>query len=335
MFGSEDKDSKTELPSRKRLEDALRKGNVIISRELYSLFILLAIGLFLAHSLPETATKFLLSLKWLITNSCQKDASVFLLNKGIFLQSIKFAAPLFCLILIASLIANFLPHRRFVLAFNLLEPSVGRIGSGIGRIFSKKSLFELCKHPIKLLAIAIPFYFVLSGCIPIVGSFMELSPVGLLELMRVKALSLVFAIALLFSLIVILDYAVQRSFYLNSLKMSRQELIQEYKDLEGNPQVKAKIRSRMRRANYVDLSGVSLVIIKPDSLAVALARDPRGVPFAKLIGRKGAATKIEGAARAKRIDVLYDSVLATEIAQIGVNVALPQQHREALFGGEQ
>ena len=282
---AEDKDEsqeKTQDPTSRRLEKAREDGKVVSSKEMF-VFTILTVGVILMYIFPPLIEDFL------------KISSSFfnfgpeLLHGRSPLQSIKeaiyfflkvtiiFSTPLF----IICVLTQFLVGGGLNFSFKAMHWKLEKINpiKGLKRIFSMKGLVELGKSILKVLFLGGISYFVLIHYLP---ELVNISDSNLFSAVnRLVSLFPILIIALLVALALIaaLDFAWQKYDYIKSLRMSHQDVKDEYKETDGQPEVKQKIRklqmnaaakSRKESASVDNLSEATAIITNPTHFAVAL-----------------------------------------------------------------
>lgn len=183
-------------------------------------------------------------------------------------------------------------------------------------MFSKDKIFDLLKSVAKL---AVLFYVVYSSLKDEWGMVvniyeLELYPAVLLVVDTV--ISVGFKISIVFLILAAIDYYYQRRKFKNDMKMTKQEVKDEYKNTEGNPQIKGRIRSKMqeasRRRMMQSVPEADVVITNPTHLAIALKYD-KELADAPVVLAKGAdflAEKIKAAARENKVEIVENKPLA-------------------------
>jgi flagellar biosynthetic protein FlhB len=264
-------------------------------------------------------------------------------------------APLMILIAVAGVAAN-VAQNGLMLSTKALAPKFDRLSpaTGFKRIFSKRSFVEMVKSILKL---AIVGAIIAWSLWRTPETLMPLTTVGLfqgygtiLALVFHMAATGAFALAIL----AILDFFFQRWDYEQQLKMSRQDVKDEHKQSEGDPQLKAKIRSRQmdmsRRRMMSDVKTADVVVTNPIHFAVALKYDPQTMTAPKIVakGARLVAKRIRDAAREAGIPIVENPPLARALFKSGkvggsVPIALYQtvaellafvyRRRERAFGG--
>lgn len=295
-MGQDDSD-KTEEPTEHKLQESRKKGQVFKSQDIIQTILLLT-----------TAGILYMTRGWLLSNI--KDFmhwSFGLINKDLDIPSrsmfmdglqvvilyFKILSPLFVAGVIMAIVAN-MAQIKFIFQFETMKPKLSKINpvEGFKRIFSMKSLFELLKQLIKLGAVT-------YTCVKVVGNRIMLlkwapewpidKTVEFVRGMSVKVVSYVLAVMAALS---VCDYLFQLKQYMKQMKMSIKELKDEYKDTEGNPQVKGKIKQLMRQGAQArmmeEVPNSAAVVTNPTHLAVALRYQP-GKDHAPVVVAKGKA----------------------------------------------
>ena len=312
--------SKTETATPRRREDARKKGQVARSTELNtalgilgSLLVLNLAGRFVFEELSKVARFFWgnLGREELGLEGMQSHALTFGLE---FLYII---SPLLLGALMVGLLSNtlqvgiFFAPEALSLKFENLSPV-----KGFGRIFSRRSAIEFLKGVLKIVLITLVAWFTVTARIDTVVALMN-TDMGMFY-SAVGALSTALILRIGFSLLALaaLDYWYQRYEFEESIKMSKQEIKDEYRQLEGDPQVKARIRrlqqDASRRRMLAELPTADVVITNPTHLAVAVRYDENNMDAPRVIA-KGArllAERIKEIAREHQIPVMENKPLA-------------------------
>lgn len=206
----------------------------------------------------------------------------------------------------------------FMITPKALEPKLEKLNliKGLKKIFSLKSLVQLVRDSLKLLIVGFVAYLSIKGEFASFFSLPDQSVPEIALAMGKLALLLALKIGLVILVLAFLDYLYQKYEYEKSIRMSKQDLKDEYKDTEGSPQLKARIRqlqremSRNRMMKAVPTADV--VITNPTEIAVALKYDPEemNAPFVVAKGERLIARKIRELARQNEIPVVENKPLA-------------------------
>lgn len=328
-------DEKTEEPTPKKLEDARKKGDVPQSREFASFIVFFALALALYFGSGYIGE--------LISTSFR---NAFLLNKHLienpvglqeFLETniydlLKIVSPIFMAVFIFGIIA-YVGQFGFLFTTEKLMPNFGKINplSGIKRIFSKDTAVELIKSILKVLTFTVILYFMFRGEIKDLIEIGSGSIPAIFDFMMSSIAKLMAAVLLFVAVLGIADFAYQRWSYSQKQKMSMKEIKDEYKNREGDPQVKARIRQIQRdraRARMMEkVPQADVVVANPTHVAVALKYE-RGRSSAPIVVAKGAgfiALKIKTLAIESGVPVLEKRSLARYLYRhIEVGQGIPE-----------
>lgn len=323
MAESESGQDKTEDPTDKRKKDAREKGEIARSKELNTVAVtlagaggLLVFGGALAETLMELMRiNFTLSREVLID---ERSMGIFLLASG--KMAILATQPVLLVLLLAAIIGP-ISLGGFLFAGSSLAPKFSRMNpmSGIKRMFSMHALTELLKALAKFFVILMVALVVLSSdrddLIAIAHEPLEQAVIHSVQVVGWSALWM--AAGLL--LIAAVDAPLQLWQAHNKLLMTKQEVRDEYKDSEGRPEVKQRIRQTQRemsqRRMMAAIPEADVVITNPTHYAVALKYDPEkgGAPLLLAKGTDFIALKIREIAGEHKIQILESAALARSI----------------------
>ncbi len=293
LFAGEE--DKTEEPTQHRLREARKRGQVMKSMEANSAINLLGMLFFFVifwrYFLKNFETLFCHYLREL-PGVIIDDISVEPLLRFSLEQFVGFAAPVLAVSLLLGLASNLL-QVGFLFSSETIKPQLSRINpaEGFKRIFSRRSLFELVKSLLKVSIIGAVCYFYLKDQIEplllLLGEDAWLITSAFVEVLR----GLGWRVAAVFFTLAALDFIYQFIEYKRNLKMSRKEIKDEYKQLEGDPQVRSRLREKQREAararSLADVPDSTVVVTNPTELAVAL-RYRQGEDEAPVVVAKGA-----------------------------------------------
>ena len=318
-----DNDDKTEQPTDKKINDARGKGQVPRSKEAATFVVLLAGVL----SLWAFAGMLGRSIQQIMHNSFSLTRDqIFYVDeiRRLFVANItEIALPILCISVILFICGIY--GNTFVGGFNFsheaYQPKFDKLNpvNGIGRIFSLNSIVELLKGILKVTFIGSFCYFALSGRISEVLTLSYLDPIGAIRRAMILLLQFMIIVVCAMLPIVLIDVPYQKWHYLKQLRMSKQEVKDEYKNTEGNPQIKGKIKQLQfqmaARRMMAKVPQADVVVINPDHYAVALSYDPDGA-LAPVVVAKGVdeiAEKIKEIARETNIPVIPIPPLARSL----------------------
>ncbi len=327
---------RTEKATPKRREEARQKGNVPKSMEVNSVAVLLAafatIHLFFSY-LARTLNGFLVQTYRLITHFNLDINTV----QGMFWNSGKIflliLGPIFLAIIAVSFAAN-LVQSGLVFSKKAMIPDLKKIDpfSGLKKLFSLNSLVELLKGLLKIAIVAIIGYLVLSKYQFATLFLVNQPPYEIISFAGVIIRELSIKIAIALVVMAAADFAYQRWKYEKDLRMTKQEVKQEAKDTEGNPQVKGKIKTLQRQLSMQRMMAAipeaTVVVTNPTHIAVALKYDPQSGPDAPVVLAKGVrkvAERIKEIARKHNVPIVENKPLARslfESCEVGMEIPM-------------
>ncbi|MBT0881247.1 MULTISPECIES: flagellar biosynthesis protein FlhB [unclassified Campylobacter] len=316
---------KTEEPTDKKIEDARKEGNVAKSQDVAAL-ITLCVGfgfaLFWVYFLHERITALYIYYQSLIGSEIDNKL-LYKIGIKTLLELTLMVLPLAIAIAIAGIIANVM-QIGFNFTLKPIMPNFGKINpiKGIKNIISMKKLIELVKIILKVSVIfGIVGYFIYSF-LPGLSHLAILPLIKQMEWLRDKIIILFAAVICSFLVFGILDIFIVRFQYFKGLRMSKQEIKDEYKQMEGDPQVKAKIRQiqmqAARNRMMQDVPNADVVITNPThySIAIAYDRTKHKAPVVLAKGVDNIAFKIREIAQKHDIPIYEQRELARSLYKI-------------------
>ncbi len=311
---------KTEEATPRKKEKAREEGQVAKSVEVTTTFLLTAIFFSLKFIGPFIANKiislFHLSFNLMDTKEIDIRTATAIFN-DYFLAFVICVLPFFLISYFVAFISNAM-QVGFKLSFKPLKPKLDKLNpiSGFKRIFSMKTIVELIKSLAKIAIILAIVYFTVKDYDTLFFRFYELSFIQAYMIMFDLAITVGMKIGLFFLFVAGADYMYQRFSLAKKLRMTKQEVKDEYKMVEGNPEIKQKIRQRMREASMrrmmQDLKDADVVITNPTHFAVAI-RYKDGEDMVPVVVAKGVdiiAMKIKEKSKDYEIEIVEDRPLA-------------------------
>lgn len=337
----EDESSKTEEPTQKKLDDARKRGEIYSSKEVVNWFILLGGAMFimlvapyLARSISNYTVQFFESAHtFTASDRGFKDLGSDLVVT--FLGFLLFPALIF---LIAGIASN-LMQNGLMWSAEALQPKLERISpvSGFKRLFSLQSLVEFSKALLKLVIVSALLIFILMPQLKGLELLPTMTMYDLLERMQSIILRLFIGALSILTLIAVVDWLYQRFNYYKKMRMSRYELKQEFKQSEGDPQVKrrlAEIRNeRARKRMMQAVPDATVVVTNPTHYSVALKYDPndkaQAAPRVVAKGKDNIALKIREIAEENGITILQNPPVARGLFNdVEIDHEVPSEYYE-------
>jgi len=337
MADKSDQASKTEEPTEKKIRDALEQGKIPVSREASVFASMAALMVIQAFLIGQGVQELVPTLKGLIDDPndfrliTAADAKALLSVVG--LQAMRFMLPIVLVMIVFGLAASLLQNSpRLVL--ERIQPDFSRISpaQGWSRLFGAQGLVDFAKAVFKLVSVSVVVGFVLRSSEARAFEAMYTDPVALPEMILTIAMRIVSAICIATIVLVAVDLAWARFHWRRELRMTKQELKDEHKQAEGDPVVKARLRSlardRSRQRMISAASRASLVIANPTHYAIALRyqRDENPAPLVLAKGMDAIALKIREVAEENRIPVIENKALARALYEaVQVDQVIPAE----------
>jgi len=312
---------RTEAPSQRRREEARREGRIPRSQELSGAAVLLAGAVALATAGGTALSTFVRTLLaegagWIAAGPLDQPAAIGLLRE-VTRRALSAFAP-FALALAGVVLAVNLIQARGVISLEPVAVKWSRLDplAGIGRILDVQSLFGLLKSLLKLAILAWIASRVLASAWPSILTLPDRGPTAILLVMRGTALRLAVMTGLAFLALAGADYLFQLRQFEQSLKMTRQEVVQEHRESEGDPLIKSRIRAvaraLSRRQMLRTVATADVVVTNPVHLAVALRYDvtEASAPVVLAMGALKLAERIKAIAADSGVPIVENQPLA-------------------------
>ena len=321
MADEETSDNRTEDPTPRRRQQARDEGRVAKSQEFAAASMLIAGTLFLAGFGGRAIGRFALELfrvgpSWLLVEA-PSIHGVTRLVTTLALRAAGAMAPLGIGLFVVALAVGLLQTRGNA-SWKPLEPDLSRISprKGFARIFGSEAAVNLVKSTLKLAILGVVTYGVLKRAWPHFTALGDASPTDIVSVLQSSTIRMSLTVALAFLGIGGFDYAVQFFRTEKGLKMSRHEILQEHREQEGDPQIKARIRQiarqRARQRMMTQVAQADVVITNPTHIAVALRYDASlgGAPVVLAMGERKLAERIKRIAKASGVTMVENKPLA-------------------------
>jgi flagellar biosynthesis protein FlhB len=317
--------SKTEKPTPRRKQEARKKGQVAKSVEAttaVSFITAIVLLKIYGKGIVEKLKSFII---YNFSHASEFDFTqeyISVLQLQVVTRMITILFP-FMIGIVVAVIAINIAQVGFHISLESLKPDLKKINpiSGLGKLFSKKGIENLLKSVFKVLFIGFVVYGVIKGEIHTLFLLITSDPVYSFYEVAGICYRIAIRIAIVFFIIGVADFSWQKYTHEQSLKMTKQEIKDESKRSEGNPQIKSEIRRRMREMLRNNMMGAvpeaDVVVANPIHLAVALKYDASTMNSPKVVA-KGArliAQQIKDLAKENKIPVIEDKPLARALFQ--------------------
>ncbi|MFC1725981.1 flagellar biosynthesis protein FlhB [candidate division KSB1 bacterium] len=337
----ENQQEKTEQATPKRSEEARKKGQVPKSIELNTAVILFGSLLFLYFAGGTVFTRMAYYSQVVFENI----SNVRLTPQNIpdytlmaFVNSMKIAGPVILAVMFFGLVSAF-SQVGFMMSLEPLIPKWEKISplSGFKRMFSRRSFIELIKGVLKILIVGIIGYLEVKRNISEYIQLSDMEPVSIFKFGCHAAFVLGIKITLVLLVLALFDFMFQRWDHAKKIMMTKQEIKEELKQMEGDPLVKARIRSiqrEMARTRMMqEIPKADVVITNPTKLAIALKYEPieMDAPLVIAKGARKMAEKIKEIAREHGIAIVEDKPLAQALYKaVNVGDEVPEKFFQAI-----
>jgi flagellar biosynthetic protein FlhB len=337
---AEDDTERSEDPTQKRLDDALEKGDVAKSQEVNTWFIIAGATLAMSIFSGSMGTGILTPLRNLVANSWMIRTD----GPGLMalLASLEYALIIavgvpFLMLMLAAIAGNMIQH-RLVWSAESLKPKFSKIspGAGFKRIFGKQAVANFLKGLFKLIALGTVMTVVLWPERHRLEAMVYFDPAALMGVTTGLTMHLLGAVVAMLAAVAIADYFFQYRQWYERQKMTLQEMKEEYKQSEGDPHVKGRIRQlrqqRMKKRMMAAVPKASVIITNPTHYSVALAYDRKmAAPVCVAKGVDNIAFKIREIAKEHDIPIVENVPLARSLyATVDIDEEIPVEHYHAV-----
>ena len=338
---------KTEPATQKKLDDARKEGQVAKSKEIANGMGLMALFLVLKIWTGNMGVSFLETFDTiynripqvanLLGGTAPEREMVLLLRHGA-IQLLLIVLPILLIGFLVAFVSDYW-QVKWKPTSKPLQPKFSKMNpiKGFQKIFSMNSLVELLKSFIKILIIVWMAYSYIKDRTEYLFLLYDMEILPALQLILQVVTDLGIRIAAVYIVFAFADYAYQKWKFAEDMKMTKQEVKEEYKNQEGDPQIKGKIRQKMqeasRRRMMQALPQADVVITNPTHYAVAIKYDPAisDAPVVVAKGQDYLAQKIKEIARENKVEIVENKPLARMLfANVEVGEAVPPEMYQAV-----
>jgi flagellar biosynthesis protein FlhB len=340
-MAEDEQDQRTEHPTGKRLGEARERGQLPISREVISwasfaaiFLVILWLGPNAAREMPPILIGFLESPHMLSLDD-QNIQTIIFDSVG----HVAMATGLIFILMAAAVILSTIWQTGLFASLQLITPDLGRLSitNGIKKLFSLNNLVEFGKAFGKLLVLGPTAFFILRPVINELPTLTGLSFDVAMNFLHHEAVRLTIILLLIFSIIAAADYFYQNYAYIKNLRMTKAEVKDEYRQQEGDPMIKSRLRQirleKARKRMMAQVPKADVVITNPTHYAVALAYDNKTMtaPTVLAKGINETALRIRELAEEHRIALVSNPPLSRALYDtVEIDEQIPTQHYRAV-----
>ena len=340
-MANDESGEKTEEPTGRKLSKAREEGQAPKSQEVSSAVVLLAAGLALAGLAPlgwDRLVGLFRHLVWRLPEFDPATADLWPWILTACREMLILILPLAFLIMIAGLAVNFW-QVGFVVNTGAIafKPEKLNFITGMGRFFKLRSVIDTIKNCLKLVLVFYLSYLVIRDEMEVFVTLSEMEPVDIGLVILRSSLILFFKLTLVLLVLGFLDFAYQKWQFMRDMRMTKQEIKDEFKQMEGDPQIKAKIRQIQREQSkkrmLADVPKSDVVITNPTHLALALVYDAAlaQAPVVLAKGQDLMAERIKEIAREAKVPIVENKPLAQALYQaVEVGEVIPLEFYKAV-----
>jgi len=341
MSDEQDKSQQTEQPTRKRLEQARENGDVVKSTEV-SAFVLLAggtlaiamFGASTAEGIGRLMTMFLAHPEQMSVDG----AGLVSMARGTVLHLALAMAP-FMGVMVAAGLAGHVLQSRPTFTASKISLDITKLSplTGLKRMFGFEGWINLVKGLIKIAIVGVAIWTQLWPARGLLEGMMSQTPVGVMGEMSHLLFDLLIASLAALAVIAVLDYFVEHMRFMKRNRMSKQDIKEEFRQNEGDPHIKAKVRQlrqeRARKRMMAAVPGATVVIMNPTHYGVALKYESGKMqaPVCVAKGVDALALRIREVAEENDVPVVENVALARALhASVEVDEPVPPEHFKAV-----
>ena len=336
-------EGRTEEPSEYKLEKARKEGRVAKSSEVSGALVLLLSVLTLIFLSKWLLNQIITAFVYFFSRTGTGEMGTYSMVAYFMTTVVKCMLPVSIVGVVGGILGNIIQTRGFVFSLKPIEPKFSKIVPKFGEyfkktIFSGKGLFNVAKSVGKVaIIVTIAYIYIRKDIFVIIDIIGNGDAFGALAKVAKMAAQLLIIVSILFLIISIPDYFVQKRDFMEEMKMTKQEQKEEYKEMEGDPEVKSRLRQMQQQLLQQNIPKAvaesDVVVTNPTHFAVALKMD-RAVNDAPVVNAKGAdevAQTIKRLARENNVPIVENRPLARGLyTEIEVGDIIPETYYRAI-----
>ncbi|OON96176.1 MAG: flagellar biosynthesis protein FlhB [Epulopiscium sp. Nele67-Bin005] len=343
FFASAESEGRTETATTKKREKAREEGQVAKSQELGTALLITGFFAYITvygqsyyETIQQTFVNLFLQIPYYVLNF-EKNTFLSMVGQTL-IKILTINAFLFIVLAVVAFGVSYL-QVGFKPSMKTMQPKFSKMNpiEGIKKLFSLSTLFELAKSIVKVVFLGAIFISILSQEMPSFFLFPDMATINVVGYLAKTIIKIGYYVGGAYLVIALLDYAYQKYKFEDSLKMSKQDVKDEYKQSEGDPQIKGKIRQKMREMSMKrmmqSVPNADVIITNPTHFAVAIFYDKENsqAPVVVAKGTDHMAAKIRELGTANKIPIVENKPLArTLYYTVEVDQAIPPELYQAV-----
>ncbi len=334
---AENDSSKTEKATPKRRKDARKKGNVFKSQDIIVITSLIGSFIAMRYMVPVIYKTMVAwtdeCMDYLANMTYLTNENVMMLQNKMVVNFLITGLPLLlCSAILVILVTGV--QTKFLVAWASVKPQFNKLNpiEGVKKLFSMRNVVELIKNMLKISILGYILYTFIFERIPGILSLIAIEPFQGIVYMLNTIYELIVPVSLCFIVIAFFDYLYQRYDYEKNLRMTKQEIKDEYKQTEGNPEIKSRIKGMQRslaRSRMIQAVPTADVIVRnPTHFAIALKydKDKNNAPVIVAKGQDELALRIIQVGEDHQVPIVENRPLARALYQTGdLNREIPPE----------
>jgi flagellar biosynthesis protein FlhB len=341
MADDRDDSQRTEEPTQRRLDQAEEHGDIVKSTEVSAFVVLLGVTIAVSTFGGSTAIGFAQTFRVFLDQPEQIPVDgngVMAIFHGAVMHVGALLFPVVAVMVAAALAGHLLQHRP-VFSTDRLKPDFGKLSpaKGFKRMFGVDGLSNLAKGIVKIAIVGAAVWTAVWPMRDQIDGILTQSPMAVAADIGTLVIHLLIAALAVLAVVAVLDYLLQRFRFLQRNRMSRQEVKEEFRQSEGDPAVKAKIKQiraeKSRRRMMAAVPKATVVIMNPTHYAIALKYEngKTAAPVCVAKGVDALALRIRDVAEENDVPVVENPPLARALyAAIEIDEAVPPEHYKAV-----
>lgn len=342
-FSKAEDEGRTEDASEHKLKKAREEGRVAKSQELNAALVLVLSIVVLFISGAWVCKNCIEAIEFFFTRCTETSAVNGNMAGAFFSYFLKMILPISLTAFVAAIVGNIIQNRGFLFSTKPITPKFSKILPKFGEyfrktLFSPEGAFNVVKSIVKVAVIVVVAFIIIKNDLQKLLSLIDVSNLwqGVCYVAGMT-LKLLFFAAGIFLIISIPDYIIQRRQFLESLKMTKQEVKEEFKELEGDPLVKSRLKQRMHEMMHQNMpklvAEADVIITNPTHFACAIQYDRETMP-GPMLTAKGAdslAFRMREIAKENNVPIVENRPLARALyAEVEIGDIIPETFYNAL-----